>query len=462
MDLSGIKKIYCIGIGGIGVSAVARWGHHQGIAVSGSDVTKTDLTEKLKREGIEVFYDHDAAHVPDDADFVVYTPAADEKHVERVAAAKKKIMQVSYPEFLGWLSENKFTIAVTGTHGKSTTTAMLGLMLQEAGFDPTIFVGTIVPGLEHGNVRVGHSNFLVVEACEHQGNMRQISSNIAIVTGIEPDHLDFYKNFEHALSVYQEFVDNISLDGLLVKNYEDDGCAQLEFKGRTMSYGKSTDADVYYSGYKYEDGLSTYHVHSTVEGEGHTVESKLGVPGEFNVENGLAAGIAAYQAGVPGPVINHVSENFSGIWRRFEKVGEYNGALIYSDYGHHPTAIEETMKMVRQLYPKKRVVFVFQPHQHNRTKELYVDFVEVLSVVPVDVLVLNEIYDVAGRKEDKDSDVSSVHMLDEVRKTQRFETHYTATLDETQEWLEENVEPDDVVVIMGAGDIDLVARNLAK
>ncbi|MDO8621602.1 MAG: Mur ligase family protein, partial [Candidatus Levybacteria bacterium] len=358
----------------------------------------------------------------------------------------------------GALSEKKFTIAVTGTHGKSTTTALIGLMMQEAGFDPTIFVGSLVPQFEHGNVRVGHSNFLVVEACEHQGNMRHIKPNIAVVTYIEPDHLDFYKDLKHEIKVYQEFVNELPEEGILIKSADDAGCKELTWKGKTYTFGKTAIASVYYSGYKSVDGAGVAHMHT----QGFTQEIKVGVPGEFNVRNVLAAGSAAGLAGVPPAVQGHVAENFRGIWRRFEKVGEYKGALVYSDYGHHPTAIRETSAMVRELYPDRRVILVFQPHQHNRTKNLFNDFVDALTVAPVDVLVLNEIYDVAGREEDKDQDVTSKVLAEKVGARAQFPVHYTATLDQTEGWLRANIKKNDIVVIMGAGDIDSVARNLVE
>lgn len=432
MDLSKIKKIYCIGIGGIGVSAVARWARYSDISVSGSDIAASDLTRMLEKEGITVIIGHAPENVPDDADLVVYTPAAEKDHMERLAAKKKKIPQLSYPEFLGVLSEKKFTIAVTGTHGKSTTTALIGLMMQEAGFDPTVFVGSLVPQLEHGNVRVGHSNFLVVEACEHQGNMRHIKPNIAVVTYIEPDHLDFYKDLKHEIKVYQEFVDELPKDGVLIVSEDDPGCRQLKWKGKTYTFGQPQE------------------------------KITVGVPGEFNVRNVLAASIAASQVGVPEPVWKRVAAEFRGIWRRFEKVGEYRGAFIYSDYGHHPTAIRETMKMVRELYPERRVILVYQPHQHNRTKKLFNEFVGALAAAPVDVLVLNEIYDVAGREEDRDQDISSKKLVLEILKQVQNDeqVEYTATLDAAESWLRANIKKDDVVVIMGAGDIDMVARKL--
>jgi len=408
--------------------------------VSGSDIAESDLTRTLIKEGIEVRIGHAPENVPADADLVVYTPAVDKDHVERRAAKKKGVKQVSYPEFLGLLSEKKFTIAVTGTHGKSTVTALIGLMLQEAGFDPTVFVGSLVPQLEHGNVRVGHSNFLVVEACEHQGNMRHIKPNIAVVTYIEPDHLDFYRDLKHEIKVYQEFVDELPKDGVLIKSADDPGCQQLKWKGKTYTFGEKSE------------------------------KIKVGVPGGFNVRNAIVASIAAELVGVPKPVWERVAAEFRGIWRRFEKVGECKGAIIYSDYGHHPTAIRETMKMVRELYPNQRVILAYQPHQHNRTKNLFNEFVDALASAPVDVLILNEIYDVAGREENKDRDVTSRVLMEKVKEKNSppfkggarggSEVHYSATLDETESWLRAHVKKGDVVVIMGAGDIDTVARRL--
>lgn len=491
MDLNKLKKIYCVGIGGIGMSAVARWALQKNIKVSGSDIAETEITKALRKEGADIIVGHTSVNIPDDADLVIYTPAVDRHHVERGAAKKKKIPQVSYPEFLGLLSKNKFTIAVTGTHGKSTTTAKIGLMLENAGFDPTVFVGSLVPQFEHGNVRVGESNFLVVEACEHQGNMRLIKPNIAVVTAIEPDHLDFYKDLDHAIRIYQEFINLLPKNGVLIKAFDCSGCQKLQFNGKVLTFGLGANADIYYSGYKLENGRSVFNLHSrhpeysegyrlentqaaplrdssaTLQNDGmklvgYTQKMKLGIPGEFNVRNVLAATLAAREIGVPEPVISKVSENFSGMWRRFEKVGEYNGSTVISDYAHHPTAIRETMRMVRDLYPDQRIILVYQPHQHNRTLKLFNEFVDAFAIAPIDVLVLNEIYDVAGREADQDKSVSSIQLLDEIRKIGRFDAYYTATLDETHAWLVENVKNGNVVVIMGAGDIDLVARRLIR
>jgi len=211
-----------------------------------------------------------------------------------------------------------------------------------------------------------------------------------------------------------------------------------------------------------EKGKSEFNLHTTVDGEGHTKKMRLGIPGEFNVRNAIAAIIAANEISVPEPVIANAIENFKGIWRRFETVGEYKGATIISDYGHHPTAIKETVRTLKDMYLGKRIILVYQPHQHNRTKNLFNDFVDVFAIAPLDILVLNEIYDVAGREENDDQNVSSKDLANAIKEKAKYHIHYTATLKEVHEWLEENVKKNDIVVIMGAGDIDNVARELIK
>jgi UDP-N-acetylmuramate--alanine ligase len=229
MLLSNLKKVHCVGIGGIGVSAVAKLLHFHGIKVSGTDLEHSFIIDELKNLGIDVKLGHKEQNVPADADLVIYSPAVPLENVERALAKKLNIQQLSYAEFLGELSRTLRTIAVSGTHGKSTVTAMVGLILEAAGFDPTVIVGSHVPSFKYGNVRVGSSKWLVVEACEHQGNMRLLSPYISVITYIEEDHLDFYKDINDIAAAFQSFVNATDNAGLVVYNADEVHTRGLDF-----------------------------------------------------------------------------------------------------------------------------------------------------------------------------------------------------------------------------------------
>lgn len=454
-----IKKIHFVGIGGIGMSAVAKWFHLQDKTVSGSDLHMSEVTDELKKMGIVVSSGHAKSNVSEDVDLVVYSPAVPPENVERDEARDSDIRQLSYPELLGEMSKAYSTIAVTGTHGKSTTTAMLGSMLAEAGYDPTVIVGSKVEGFEHGNLRMGDGRFLVLEACEYRAHMLEIEPEMIVLTNIHADHLDYYRNIDDIRDAFQSFVDKLEAKGLLIYNAEDEQSNLLETT-RGVSFGFTKDADYVSSERSFQDGEQVFTFTRTHDGREEVMgEVEMSLPGEYNAYNASAALAAAVELGVPFHSCQATLRHFKALWRRFERVGEWKGADVYSDYGHHPDEVLATIEATKELFPKRRVVLCFQPHQHARTKKLFKQFVEALGQADHNIII-PEIYTVSGRTES--TEVSSKHIVEAMKETGFSpEVRFAKDLDKAEAQLREMVKADDVVIFQGAGDIDDLARKLA-
>lgn len=440
--IEGIQIVHFVGIGGIGVSAAAKWCLAKGKVVSGSDCAASAITDDLERLGAIVSIGHAAANVPAGVQLVVYSPAIVETNVERARGSELGARELSYPQFLGEMSKNYSTIAVSGTNGKSTTTAMLALMLEAAGYDPTVIVGSLVPSFPLGNLRVGNGRFFVVEACEYRANMLEIHPEMIVLTNIEADHLDFYRDVDHIRETFQAFVDKLKGKGLTVWN-EDDAQSNRLIVDRGVTYGFDGSSDYVGLSRATADGIQTVETNQGI--------LKLKIPGAYNAMNALAATSAAMELGVPFETCARVLSTFTGIWRRFERVGQFNGAEIVSDYGHHPTAIKATVEAAREFFPGRRIVLCFQPHQHSRTHELFDEFVE--SIATADEIVIAEIYGVAGRTEGK-----AVSSRDLVAKIEG--ARYASSPEDAERMLRDIVRDGDIVIVQGAGDIDAVARKL--
>ncbi|MFA6131655.1 MAG: UDP-N-acetylmuramate--L-alanine ligase [Patescibacteria group bacterium] len=447
------KKIHIIGIGGIGVSALAKLLARRGAVVSGSDLLESSVTKDLEFDGRRVFIGHDSANLPEDCDLIIYSPAVLPTNPERAAARELGIPEMSYPEALGELTKEFRTIAVAGTNGKSTTTAMLGLILEEAGFDPTVIVGTKVPTFKHGNLRVGKSgSWLVVEACEYREHFLNLNPEFAVITNIEEDHLDYYRDLDHIREAFQKFVDKVPEIGQVVFNADDITCHSLTYKN-SVSFGENNGE---YRAANRISGLGqqTFEFWLDNNNLGNIV---LQVPGNFNVMNAMAAATAALAVGVPFGAVQAGLEKFFGVWRRFERVGNFQGADVFSDYGHHPTAIKGTLEAAREFFPGRRIVLCFQPHQHERTKSLFNEFVD--SFDGADVLILPEIFEVAGRTEDMN--ISSRDLVAAIKeKYPAKEVMFTSDLSATELLLKTIIQENDVLIIQGAGDIDNLARRI--
>lgn len=460
------RAVHVVGVGGIGVSAVAKMLAHEGVRVTGSDVAASETTAELEDAGIPVAIGHDAANLPDDAETVVYSGAVPDDNPELVLARERGIPCHTYFEFLGGFSRGRRTVTVSGTNGKSTTTAMLGMMLVEAGMDPTVIVGSKVPGFPDRNLRLGGSDLFVVEACEHEANMLNFRPDLAVITNVEEDHLDFYRDREHIVATFQRFIDGIREGGTLVLNADDRGAFyELSPKSRFVTFAIDADADYKVGDMGTGEGEQTF----TMTRRAPRTESlgtfTLRVPGRFNVANAAAAIAAALELGASPEACAAALSRYGGIWRRFEYVGERDGAVVISDYGHHPTALRGTVEAARQFYPGWRIVLCFQPHQHNRTKNLFGEFVAAMD--GADVVILPRIFDVAGREESHDQDVTSEALAEAVRERDRErgaarEVRAVGGIDDARRELERVVRAGDVVLVMGAGDIYRIASPFAK
>jgi len=455
-----------------------------GKEVAGSDLTSSIITQDLEKSGINVFIGQRAENIASDTDLVIYSPAVPQDNVELAQATVLKIVQLSYPEFLGELSQEKFTVAVSGTNGKSTTTAILGLITEKT-LDPTVIVGSRVKEWQ-GNLRLPlhrptqiitqthtdsfqHQSALspcksvfVVEACEWRAHMLNLSPKIIVLTNLEEDHLDYYRDINHLLATFQEYIEKLSASDLLILNNDDPNLKRLKPVSRVITYGIKNKSDVMAKNIKVGSGYQQFNLVSDLFNLKTTL--KIKIPGRFNIYNCLAAISAALFLSIPLEEIKKQVEGFFGIWRRFEIInadlrGWPRGLTLISDYAHTPSAVKGTISAAKEFFPSQRLIAVFQPHHHNRTKKLFNDFVD--SFNQADVMILSEIYEVAGRENQVDSDVSSRDLVKAVKlKYPKQDIYYAANLLETKNKVLGIVRPKDIVLIMGAGDIYTILDDL--
>ena len=467
MDLKNFKKIHFIGLGGIGVSAVAKFFKLRGSEVSGSDIESSEITADCEKIGITFYLGHSADYISPSTNLVVYSDAVPQDNHERLRAIELNIQQISYAEILGEISKTKRTIAVSGTHGKSTVTAMIGLILEAAGFDPTVIVGSKVKTFPYGNLRLGAGEWLVVEGDEYRDHMLYLRPEILILTNLEWDHPDYFKNFEQMIESFKKYIELLPINGCIILNGDDSNLQQLAqrhshiarlpaFGGnvRMTDYGFTEGSDFMASNLLLDAGVVKFTVSAK---EGAFDEYTLHVPGRFNVFNALAAIVCARTFGIQPQVIQKTFAEFTGLWRRFEKIGEYNGATIISDYAHHPTAARSTIQAAREFYPDKRIVAVFQPHHRNRTKNLFNDFLTAFD--SADLSIISDIYDVAGRELKADENVSARDLVAAIGKSNIISG---GDLARTQDLIKQHARKEDIILIMGAGDIDKIARKLCQ
>lgn len=452
--LNDAKKIHVVGIGGIGVSAIAKLLVKTGCTVSGSDLQDSEIAQEAARAGVKIAIGHQANQVGD-AEALIYSEAVPRDNSERVAAREKGVPEYSGAEALAEITKGKRLIAIAGTNGKSTTTALVGLLLEAAGFDPTVIVGSKVPNFELGNVRVGKSAWFVLEADEYQSKFLQLAPEIAVVTNIEEDHLDYFHDLAHIRATFEAFLNRVEKKGTIILNADDPESVEDIARYRRMkTFGIQNAADYSAKNIAVRAGRQWFEMWKSDVVVG---EFSLQIPGRFNIMNTLAALAAAFEVGVSVEVARAVLEKFYGIWRRFERVGEYNGATVISDYGHHPSAIRGTLAAAREFYPGHRIVLVFQPHQHHRTQALFKQFVD--SFAGADVLVLADVYHVPGR--DENEEVGSENLANSARAIGKpQEVHYIGDLKKTEALVRKLSKPEEIIICMGAGDIDVVARNL--
>lgn len=427
-------KVHFLGIGGSGASAAAAIAQAQGYEITGCDLEpQNEFTSDFKNS--QLIKDHDPKHL-EGIQILATTPAIyslDPNNPELIGAEKKGIETLTWQQFLGkYLLKGKFVIAVTGTHGKTTTTAMIAKILVDGGLDPTVELGAVVPWWGK-NYRVQSQKssgrgFFVIEADEYNDNFLSFNPDISVVTNIDMDHPEYFKDFESYKESFSKFLN--STKKLAILNLSDPGVRQ-------MSSGRGTD----YAVIDYSQKL---------------IDFPLQIPGEFNKWNASAAYQVGLALGIDPQVIQRSLSSYQGVGRRFEYIGQYHGADVYSDFGHHPTEIKTTMQAAREKFPDRRILLIYQPHMFTRTKYLFDDFVEVFKNIPVDRVFIMDIY------QSREHDLGLVNSKQLAEAVGKKSVSYIGSADETLKNLKPEIKEGDIVFFMGAGDTDKIAKQLVK
>lgn len=446
MDFGDIKKVHFVGIGGIGMSGIAEILSEAGVSVSGCDLKPSAAGDLLRTRGISVSAGHDPLHL-DGVDLVVMTAAVKGVNREIDEAHRRGIRVMRRSEILGELVNAKRAVGVSGTHGKTTTSSMIAVILGEAGFDPTVLIGGMLRNIG-GNARTGRGEFLVVEADEYDRTFHHLHPEVAVVTNIEADHLEYYGSFENILEAFRVFLDGIRPGGSIVACVDDPAVADLlkQIEGRVVGYGLSEEAELRATNLQFDERGSTF----DVPGVG---SFRLFVPGEHNVRNALGAIGAARELGLDAAAIAHGLARFLGVDRRFQILGNYSGAIVVDDYAHHPTEIRATLSAARRGYPSRRIVALFQPHLYSRTRDFAGDFAAALRVA--DVALVAPIY---AAREEPISGITARLIAEAAEGIEFIEK----TNEEIAEEMRGRLRADDLFITMGAGDVHTIAEALVR
>jgi UDP-N-acetylmuramate--alanine ligase len=432
INLEKINEVHFIGIGGIGMSAIARMFLLEGKKVSGSDRARSLVTEELEKLGAEIFYEQEEKNISVDTDLVIYTIAISEDNPELKKARELGIECRTYPEMLGIVSAEKYTVAVSGTHGKTTTTAMIAKVLIEADLKPTVIVGSLLKDQANGqksNFIAGQSQYFVVEACEYRRSFLNLNPKVLVITNIDSDHLDYYKDLTDIQGAFREMVSKIPADGFLVCDPSDPKAAPV------LSAASCQIID-----YRQLPELPN-----------------LLVPGLHNIRDAQAAEAVGEILKISPELAKESLKKFTGTWRRFEYKGKTkNGASVYDDYAHHPTEITATIEGAREKLVDGKLIIAFQPHLYSRTKLLFDDFAKALS--GADRVVLTKIY---AAREPFDETVSELELVKKINDyAGKNIAIFVADLISVGKDLQIEANVNDIVVTMGAGDISLISDKL--
>ncbi|MGY3926205.1 UDP-N-acetylmuramate--L-alanine ligase [Aeromonas simiae] len=454
-----VRRIHFIGIGGAGMGGIAEVLANEGYQVSGSDLARNTVTERLSSLGAEIYLGHRAENIHD-VSVVVVSTAIKQDNPELLAARELRIPVVRRAEMLAELMRFRHGIAIAGTHGKTTTTSLVASIYAEAERDPTFVIGGLLNSAGT-NARLGSSRYLIAEADESDASFLHLQPMVSIVTNIEADHMDTYGgDFSKLRSTFIEFLHNLPFYGLAVVCVDDPVIRGMlpEIGRPTVTYGLCDDADV-----QVLDFVQTAH-HSTFRlrrKEGGELAVKLNLPGIHNALNAAAAIAVATEDGIADEAIVRALEKFEGVGRRFQQYGEFETgrgkAMLVDDYGHHPSEVKVTINAARAGWPEKRLVMVFQPHRYSRTRDLYEDFAEVLS--KVDVLVMLEVY-AAGEEPIPGADGRALCRT--IRSRGALEPIFVATPEDVPAVLAGIVGEGDLVLTQGAGNVGALCRRLAE
>jgi UDP-N-acetylmuramate--alanine ligase len=429
IDVSQINKIYFLGIGGIGMSAIARMMHHEGRLVIGSDTDNNKIVQDLRSEGYLIHIGQDIENIPNDVDVIVYSEAVEDYHPKFLDTVREhfNVPVISYPQMLGAISNNTVTIAVTGSHGKTTTTGMISSMLVDTGKNPTAIIGSIL-AREQSNYIAGSKDLFVVEACEYKRSFLNLHPNILVITNIEADHLDYYKDLDDVKSAFKEMVGNVPEDGTIIARMSDP-IVQEVLTGATQ----------------------------TVIDYAEHIDDTLGlrVPSLYNFENAACALSVAQSLGIEEVLAKQSLENFQGTWRRFQYKGVgQQKELIYDDYAHHPTEVRGVLAAAKKMFPDREIVVIFEPHLFSRTKALFDEFVA--SFVDADRVLLAPIY---FAREDDDGSISSQMLGDAIAQTGK-KVFVGRSYDHIVDYISTTETTDAVIMTIGAGPVYHVADKL--
>ena len=413
-------NIHFIGIGGIGISALAQFCHKRGDTITGSEISETSILKNLRAQGIDIVIPQKLENIPKNCDLVIYTEAVSLDNPERREAKNRDIPVKSYFQYLGEISKDFNTIAVCGTHGKTTTVGLLSSGFQAAKFDATVFVGSKLREFKDSNFYRGTNDFLLLEACEYRNNFQFLRPEIVILTNAELDHTDYYLNQSHYRDIFTEFCSRAHT----VIHHEDDLDAHMilqKFSGKRIAVPQNTPESI------------------TLEISGH-----------HNRKNAALALTLSEELGLPAEDFKKGLKNYTGAWRRQEYLGEKNDIKIFDDYGHHPTEVAATLQAFREHFPGKRIGLIFEPHQFSRTKQFFDEFCEVLS--QADETGIFPIYEARDSEEDKKS-VSIKDLISNIPNSMPIKNH------ENINKFAKRLAPGDILIFMGAGDIDEFARK---
>lgn len=450
--------VYFVGIGGISMSGLAEILKDRGFTVSGSDRSASALTQRLCDEGITVHIGQRAENITEDIDLAVFTAAIHPDNPEYVRIHELGIPSLTRAQLLGQVMKNYETpVAVSGTHGKTTTTSMLSEMLLEAGMDPTLSIGGNLDSIG-GNVRIGQSGCFVAEACEYTNSFLSLFPKISIILNIDADHLDFFKDLDDIRSSFARFAGLLPEDGTLIINGSIPDPERITdgLSCRIITFGAGPDCDYYPEDVHYdEEGHPVFMVRSKYDTGEDIGPIHLHVPGEHNIYNALAAIAAADLLGVSRKDSAAALARFGGAGRRFQTMGTLNGAKIIDDYAHHPTEIEATLRAAAQL-PHDRIICVFQSHTFSRTKALLPEFAKALTLADLPILA-----DIYPARETDNLGISARTLQDAIRDL-GHECLYFPSFEEIEKYLLANCQKGDLLITMGAGNIDTVAKDLAS
>ncbi|MDL1892591.1 UDP-N-acetylmuramate--L-alanine ligase [Sphingobacteriales bacterium CHB3] len=441
-----IRKLHFVGIGGIGMSGIAEILIDQGFAITGSDKAESDNTERIASLGAKVYIGHDAKHLEADVDVLVYSSALALDNPEIVEAQRRKLPVIRRAEMLAEVMRLKYGIGIAGTHGKTTTTSMVSLVLMEGGIDPTVIVGGRLHGLAGSNARLGKGEFIVVEADEFDRSFLSITPTVAVLTTLETDHLDCYRDLEDIKSAFIQFASKVPFYGFVVLCLDEPALQEImpKIKKKIITYGLNGQADLQAVDVRHKENASTF----IVIREGKELgEITLQIPGKHNVQNALAAIAVGLELQVPFARVKTGIEKFTGVFRRWEVKAEINGIMVVDDYAHHPTEIAVTLAGVKSGW-RRRVVCVFQPHLYSRTRDFYEDFGR--SFFNADVLVLTDVY---PAREEPIQGITGELIANTAKEFGHKNVHYVPDKKNIPDFLMKMKKRGDIIITMGAGDI---------